>query len=400
VTGIKVALAALLAIAVMATAACTSTNSAPVGEIRIMLAAPLTGDSAETGNDMVHGAEIAAQYLNEHGGVSSGPMAGKKFVIVPVDDQESTQTATTLAARFADDDSLFAMAGFVTSGQAQAAGVITNRYQLPIVVSFASADFLTEKSDNLILISASVADYARVAVQFATHDLRAKKIGSIAGDYTFLDTYYKGLDDQLRASSAESVSRQTYPAGTADFSSMITSMKAAHPDIIMSGAFQADAGKIAAQVRAAGMTQPFVDFLGEGWGATFAASAGSALENGDYYEMNPANIFPAPGSLADQIDKRFEQTYDKRMPTSAMHTFDSVLSIKAMIDAGATSKEDLLEFATKATGTGILGPIAFDTELRPKERVATMARVTGPGLRDRVLAATYMMRAGEGVTSR
>ncbi len=299
----RYSISACLAGAVLALAACAPGADVPNDEIRIMLAAPLTGASAETGNDMVHGAEIAAAYLNEQGGVTTGPLAGKRFVIVPVDDQESTQTATTLAARFADDASLFAMTGFITSGQALAAGVVTNRYHLPIVVSFASADFLTEKSDNLILISASVADYARASAKFATQVLGAKTVGSIAGDYTFLDTYYKGLDAQLRASSAESVSRQTYPDGSTDFSSMITNLKTAAPDVIMSGAFQADAGKIAAQVRSAGIMTPFVDFLGEGWGATFAASAGSALNKGDYYEMNPANIFPAPGSLAEQVDR-------------------------------------------------------------------------------------------------
>lgn len=385
-------------LAVLSTTACAgTTTNAPSDEIRIMLAAPLSGASAETGYDMVRGAELAADYLDERGGVQGGPMAGKDFAIVPVDDQESTQTATTLAARFADDDSLFAMSGFVTSGQALAAGVVANRYDLPIVVSFASADFLTEKADNLIQVSASVADYARVAASFATEILGAKTVGSIAGDYTFLDTYYEGLDSQLEADSARSVSRQTYPSGASDFSSMITNLQSTRPDVVMSGAFQADAGKIAAQVRAAGMTQPFVDFLGEGWGTTFTDSAGSALKQGDYYEMNPANTFPAPGTLADDMDKRYEQQYGKRMPTGAMHTFDSILSIAAMIEAGATSKEDLLSYATKAAGNGILGPIAFDSELRPKERAATMSKVTGPGLRERELAASYLMRSGEGV---
>lgn len=391
---------ALAAVLVLVVAGCGATDQTSTDEIRIMLAAPLTGPSAETGNDMVHGAELAADYLNEQGGVTEGPLSGRRFVIVPVDDQESTQTATTLAARFADDATLFAMSGFITSGQAQAAGVVANRYQLPIIVSFASADFLVEKSDNLILISASVADYARVAAKFATEHLGAKTVGSISGDYSFLDTYYKGLDEQLRADAATSVSRQTYPAGASDFSSLITSLQGAAPDIVMSGAFQADAGKIAAQIRGAGMGQPFVDFLGEGWGSTFAESAGSALKQGTYYEMNPANIFPAPGSLGAIINDRFEERYGKRMPTSAMHTFDSVLSIQAIIDAGATTKEEVLEYAPKARGVGILGPISFDAELRPEERVATMAEVTGSGLRDRKLAATYMMRAGQGVTEK
>ncbi|MDF5758304.1 branched-chain amino acid ABC transporter substrate-binding protein [Spongiactinospora sp. TRM90649] len=362
-------------------------------EIRILVSAPLTGDSAETGKDLVDGAKLAADHLNEQGGVRTGALKGAKFVIESADDQMKTEAATTIAARFAAEDDIFALTGFLTSGQAQAAGVVLAKYKLPAVVSFASADFLTTDADNLVVVSASVANFARVAGAFVGDKLNAKTVGTIAGDYSFLDSYYKGLTDSLTKGGTTIASKQSYPDGTADFSTMITSLAKANPDVVMSGAFQADAGKIAAQAGRAGLKKPFVDFLGEGWGKTFADSAGSVLEDGEYYQMDPAKVFPQPGSLLDTLDKRFLKEYGKNIPTAAMHSFDSVLSVAAAIEAGATEKTDLLTYMTKAKGEGLLGPISFTQDLTPNERFGTMSKVTGPGPRDREQAASYLMHA-------
>ncbi|GAA2428003.1 hypothetical protein GCM10010191_46160 [Actinomadura vinacea] len=280
-----------------------------VDEIRILVAAPLTGDSAETGRDMVNGARLAAQYLNEKGGIQAGPFKGKRIVFRKADDQLETEAATTIAAKFAGDGDLFALTGFVTSGQAQAAGVVLRRYELGAVVSFASADYLTAQSDNLVIVSASVSNFARVAADFAASVLGVRRVASIAGDFSFLDSYYGGLDDVFKRNGVASVSRQTYADGAAEYSTLLTRANNARPDVLMSGAFQADAGKMAAQMRAAGMTQPFVDFLGEGWGTTFSESAGSALGAGDYYQMDPADVFPEPGTLLAEMDRRFQRQH-------------------------------------------------------------------------------------------
>lgn len=362
-------------------------------EIRILVSAPLTGDSAETGKDLVDGAKLAAEYLNEKGGVQAGPLKGKKFVIESADDQLETEAATTIAAKFAGDDKLFALTGFLSSGQAQAAGVVLQKYKLPAVVSFASADFLTTDADNLVVVSAAVSNFARVAADYASTDLGAKTVGSIAGDYSFLDSYYKGLDAALKTNGAKNVSKQTYADGTADFATLLTRINKSKPDVVMSGAFQADAGKIVSQMRRTGMKQPFVDFLGEGWGQTFSDAAGSTITQGDVYQMDPANVFPEKGSLLEQMDAKFKAANGKNIPTASMHSFDSVMTIAAAIDAGAESKTDLLEFITKTKGEGLLGPIDFTKDLTPKERFGTMSKVTGSDPQDREKAASYTMKS-------
>lgn len=367
------------------------TSTSGVKEIKILVAAPLSGDYAETGNDMAQGAELAAQYLNDQGGVQSGPNKGAKFVIVRTDDEMSTEAATTIATKYSDDSSYYAFLGFISSGQAQAAATVLKRYDLSLVAGFCSADFLTTEADNIIVISPSIANFARVASSFATQDLGAKKIGTIAGDFSFLDSYYKGMGEVFDKAGVDWVSKQTYPAGTSDFSTLLTNISSKNPDIVMSGAFQADAGRIAAQMRKMGMNMPMVDFIGDGWGETFGKTAGSALDTGDFYEMTPADRFPAAGSLGDKMSKQYKKLYGKSINAAAMHFFDGVLTINAMAEMGSKGRKDLLSYATKVKGDGLLGPIGFTPDLKPIERFGTMSKVTGPGADDRTLAARYIM---------
>lgn len=360
-----------------------------VQDIKILLAAPLTGSGAESGQDMLHGAELAAAYLNEQGGVQSGPLAGAQFVIEGVDDKGTTEAATTIAARVIDDPSIFTMTGFYSSGQAQAAGTVLDTAGLGMVVSFSGADFLVDDADNLALILTPISNNGRVTAAFAMDHLGAKTIGSIAADYSFLDSYYAGLDEALTAGGASNISEQTYTEGLADFSTLLTSIEDANPDVVVSAAFQSDAGQIVNQMRRMGMTQPVVDMLGEGWGESFAEAAGSALDAGDLYQQDSMDAFPEEGTLTAEISERFKTEYGKKMPAGAMHTFDSVLTIAAAIEAGASDREQLMEFVPKATGEGLLGPIGFTEELRPKERIVTISKVTGPSPDDREFAAAY-----------
>jgi len=372
---------------------CTGGPGATEGkptEIKILVAAPLTGSGAESGQDMVHGAELAAEYLNGKGGVQGGELKGAKFTIEGVDDKGTTEAATTIAARMVDDTSVFALTGFITSGQAQAAGTVLDSAGLGLISSMAGADFLTDDADNIATTVTGVRNFGAVAGKFVVEKLGAKSVASIAGDYSFLDSYYKGLDEQLGTGGAKNVSKQTYTEGATDFSTLLTSIESANPDVLLNGAFMTDAGKIVSQARTMGMQQPIVDLLGEGWGESFYEAAGSAVSKGDIYRMDPIDAFPEDGSLSAEMSKKFKEEYGKTMPASAYHTFDSVLAISAAIDAGATAREQLIETLPKISGEGLLGKIGFTEDLRPSARVLTMSKVTGSTPDDRVLAAQYI----------
>lgn len=365
-------------------------------DVRLLVAVPLTGDSAETGEDMVHGAELAAAYINENGGIPSGPMQGAQIVIESADDEMSTEASTTIASRFVDDESIWTMLGFLSSGQAQAAALVADRAGLGIVSSFSCADFLTSDADNIAVVCGSLSNIARAATDFAISEFDATTVGSIAGDYSFLDSYYAGIDDQLEVMGATNASRQVYSEGTADFSTYITNLESSGIDVMMSGAFQADAGRILSQTRQAGIDLPYVDFLGEGWGNTFFETAGDAATQ-DAYVIDAADTSEGADPFVLEMSQRFEDEYGKRMPGAAMHSFDSVLSIAAALEAGASTREELIEYMHQATGDGLLGPIDFTDELRPESRVAVMYHLTGTTPNDREVVARYDLRGDETV---
>ncbi len=389
----------LLVLAAVA-AGCGSSGGSSSGsggktrEVRILVSAPLSGDYAESGQELVAGAKLAASQLNAAGGIAAGPMRGAKLQIEAADDGLSTEGATTIASRFVQDNSIWSLMGFLSSAQAQAAGVVAQRGGLGVVSTMSCADFLTSQAHNIAVMCATLGDLGRVGTNFAGAVLRAKRFGTIAGDFSFNDSYYAGISDMARQLGMTWATRQTYPAtGTTDFSALIENLKRANVDVVLSGAYQGDAGQILAQMRRAGLNVPFVDYLGEGWGKTFLGTAGPAATSGAY-ALYAGNIAPAAGSLEAGVMKAYQAQYGKPMSGSALHAYDSVKTIAAAIAAGAKNRQDLLKYIAQARGQGVLGPIAFTSALRPQERLASMIKITGTQPGDVRLAQLYRMTPG------
>src|SRR5690606_27282145 len=65
-------------------------------EIRVLFSAPLTGDSAESGRAMLDGAELAAEIINEAGGVTGPDGTARKIVVEGADDEMTSQGANAI----------------------------------------------------------------------------------------------------------------------------------------------------------------------------------------------------------------------------------------------------------------------------------------------------------------
>lgn len=365
------------------------TGNGATEEIKILMSVPLTGDYAETGEDMVNGAKLAAEYINDKGGIAAGPHKGARITIQSADDELSTEASSTIASRYVDDTSIWALAGYLTSGQAQAAALVAGRADLGVFSSFSCADFLTEEIHNVAIICTSLDNIAAAATDFAFSGLGAKRVGSIAADFSLLDSYYKGIQAQVDAVDGDWATKQIYSEGTSDFSTLITNLDAANVDVILTGAYQADSGRILKQVRQTGMKQPYVDFMGEGWGETFMDTAGPAAAQ-DAYTFEATNVTgEGETGFTKEMRDEFQEKYGKRMQAAAMHAFDSVLLIAGALEAGAENRGELLDYAKKVTGDGLLGPLQLNDELRPVSRKGFIVKVTGTGNDDREVVATY-----------
>ena len=91
--------------------AAATTATAPANSISIAVEAPLSGDQAASGQDMLNGVTLAADEVNAKGGV-----LGKQINIIPVDDKADPATGKTVAQQTVDQGLAVAVIGPYNSG--------------------------------------------------------------------------------------------------------------------------------------------------------------------------------------------------------------------------------------------------------------------------------------------
>src|SRR5262249_33041336 len=107
-------------------------------EVAIRVAAPLTGNLAQIGKQFAEGAQLAADEVNQKGGIN-----GKKVVIRVEDDKGDPKDAATVAQKFASDDRILAVLGHYSSSACFAAIPIYSKAHLATITPSASHTDLT-----------------------------------------------------------------------------------------------------------------------------------------------------------------------------------------------------------------------------------------------------------------
>ena len=85
--------------------ACTDTGGEDQDTVKIALEAPITGEQASNGVDMLNGAQLAADEANEADGIM-----GMQIDVVPADDEADPETGKVVAQRMVDEG-VFAVIG-------------------------------------------------------------------------------------------------------------------------------------------------------------------------------------------------------------------------------------------------------------------------------------------------
>ena len=386
------AVSAITCISGQSNASAADVLPTPQGSLKVLFAVPLTGDYAEIGYDALHGAQLASAYINDHGGVPSGPLKGAKITLEPVDDQMSAKAATTIGSQYLSDENVWTLAGFFSSGVAIAAAQVAARAKLSVFVTFAAAGYLTDKPPhNMLVMLPRSESYVRAALAFAVDQLHAKSIGVLGGDYSFLTSGYSAAEDEAKARGVSFV-KQIYPTGAGgaqDFSPYLTTLAHSRVDVILCGSLEGDAGRLIKQARQLGLKQTFIDITGAGYHQTFSKVAGDAgigAISGD-----SAALYASTGSLADQMQRAYQQKFKRQMNGPALYGFDTVEAIAAVTSVGTTRRSDLLTNASKARANGVQGVVGFTPNFRPLESSLAFVKLTGQKQEDREVLAIYKL---------
>lgn len=334
-----------------------SANAATSGAqdtVTLAVVSPVTGDSAEYGIHFNVGAQMAADKINEAGGIN-----GKQVVLKSFDSKNDAKEAAEVARLICQDKTILATIGDFSS-----------------TCCMATAPIYEENKTVQISPSAGLIDFPRVGpYNFATTGVQEndggflmnrvinEKMGakSVAIVYTNNDYGLNMLSYMTQEAEADGVvitDTEAVASGEKDFTAIVSKMRQTEPEAVAIVGSYNEVANCVKQIRQVGWDVP-------------VAISGSALTDqlvellGDDVNDIYSNIaFVASDNTPET--KEFNEEFTKRanMPPSfhSISTYDTVMLVcDAAIQCGDNlNRETLKDAVQNYKGfDGLMGPFEF-----------------------------------------
>ncbi|MGH7331220.1 MAG: amino acid ABC transporter substrate-binding protein [Candidatus Rokuibacteriota bacterium] len=232
-------------LAVIAIALCV--GSASVGEaqkpIRIGTSASTTGTYAALGQNQLRGYQLCVKHTNDKGG-----LLGRKLELVVDDDQSQPATATAIYERLITPEKVDLLLGPYGTPMTQPVADIPDKYKMPMISPTAAAASIFKQGRKFIfMMSSPQAAYFEGAVDLAARNgLKTM----VAIHHPVLRGNAVGAAELAKKKGLEVLFVEEYPAGTTDFTPILTRVRAANPDLLAAATFYEDSVAVTRHLKA------------------------------------------------------------------------------------------------------------------------------------------------------
>ncbi|MEI5996750.1 branched-chain amino acid ABC transporter substrate-binding protein [Paraburkholderia bengalensis] len=345
--------------------------AAAAGEevVKIGHVGPLTGGSAHLGKDNENGARLAVEEINQAGLVIGGRKV--RLELDGEDDAADPKTGTQVAQKFVDEH-VVAVIGHLNSGVSIPASRIYNDAGIAqISPSSTNPDYTKQGYRSAFRVVATDAQQGPALGGYALKALNAKSI-AVVDDAT---AYGKGLADEFataaRAGGARVVAREATSDKATDFRAILTTIKSAHPDVIMFGGMDSTVGPFIRQAAALGLSAKILS--GDGACTEKVAElAGDAVNN---LVCSEASLAVSRMPKGAEFEKRFEARFNGPILFNAPFAYDAVyVIVDAMKRTNTTDAAKVLAALPSTNYNGVIGHIAFDAHGDMKDGAITLYR--------------------------
>ncbi len=215
-----------------------------VDEVIIGFVLPLSGGSATVGAQTRAGAMIAAEQINNLGGITS--LEGAKLKLVFADSQTKPDVGASEAERLIKREKVSVLCGAYNSAVTFPASEVAERYKTPWVVSGSVKDEITERGFTYVFRPNNKAVYD-AQEQLEAIKLFTQETGK--GPET-IGLLYEGTDwGRSHAANIRKLCEkmgytlvldEAYPPGQVDFSPQLLKIRAKEPDVIVVALYTPD----------------------------------------------------------------------------------------------------------------------------------------------------------------
>jgi branched-chain amino acid transport system substrate-binding protein len=325
--------------------AMTPAASPARAEVRIGLAAPLTGHYAWPGGATVRGAEIAVADLHAKGGV-----LGEQIEMIIADDYCDGEQAVAAANKLIADE-VVAVFGHQCSGAAIPASKVYSDADLLLIATEATNPQLTEQGLTNVFRMVGRDDLqGRVAGDLLAERWSNKPIAIVHDG----QAYGKGLAEQTKKRlNAWGVAEAMFEAiepGKADYWNVVQKMQAKGIEVVYFGGYQHEAALIIRQAREHGYKLHLV--AGDGINQEDFGLIAQSASDGTLMTAPPAPHGPEMAELAAKFTEGFRPPF---IPYAAVQAWAQAVERAGTFETKAVA--DALRAGELDT---VLGRIGFD----------------------------------------
>jgi branched-chain amino acid transport system substrate-binding protein len=339
--------------------------------VRIGQVGPISGPAAHLGKDNLNGARLAIADLNARGLRIGGKPA--KFELIAEDDAADPRQGVQAAQKLCDQK-VNGVVGHLTSGSTIPASKVYNDCGIPHISPVATNPRLTQqgyKTTFRLLANDNVTGAG--LANLAADRLKLTRV-AIVDDRS---AYGQGVADAFKktagARGLQVVTEQFTNDKAADFSSLLTTIKASGAEAIFYGGLDAQAGPMLRQMQQLGMGRVRL-MGGDGICTTRLAELagnGEALRQVVCAEGG-VSIEKMPGGAAWR--KRYDAAYPGDFQGNAPYGYDAVMALaEAMVKANSVDPKVYAPRLFEIDAQGVTGRLAFDANGEMKNPAMTVS---------------------------
>lgn len=277
--------ALIAALAFAAVPAAAQTAGVTDTEILLGSSVDLTGPVAAIGVPMKAGFEVAADMINEAGGIH-----GRRIRVIVEDNGYDPRRAILAVQKLATRDRVFGIVGLLGSAITQVALPITAERGLPMLFPGAPTRVVYDPPQRLSFGFVTGYDIQMsAATKYAHDELGKRRFCMMYQDDESGEQALAGVERKLAELKLALVEKTTYKRGATDFSAQFARMRAANCDVVMLGTITRETAAAALEREKIGWDVPLFAPQG-GVARSVIALAGKAAEG--LYGFTPSLPIP------------------------------------------------------------------------------------------------------------
>ncbi len=321
--------------------------------VKIGVVGPLTGPVAGPGLDIKNVIELAADEINQSGGI---PGVGKIKLFFE-DDKCSPPDSLSAMSKVIDRDKVLCVIGGVCSSATLAGMVKSEKTKTPQMTTMSTSPKITQMGNKWIFRTAVVDTLrSKRLADFSVKELHSKNVAIIYDNDDYGQDGSKAFTARLKTFGIEPKVIEAFNRKDKDFTSQLAKAKIAKVDLLVVWAQVEESSLIVKQARAMNLD---VNIVGGDPMAhpRFRELAGNSSE-GVFSTVSFIRTDTSP--KVQEFNKAYETKFNKPTDSVVAANYDGLKLLAKAIEKSGLNKVKLREALLKIEFEGVTGKISFD----------------------------------------